>query len=151
MNLTILAAADTDWGIGIDGRLPWHLPEDLKRFRERTMGKTVVMGRRTVATLPSKLPGRRIVTLTRTPIGFDAYDLGGLLAHLANLGKEAIVAGGGEVYGAMLPYCTKAEITRVHGTHACDTRMIDLGEHGWTLVGSRPLSENSNIEEWRPL
>ncbi len=150
MNLTILAAADAAWGIGASGGLPWRLPEDLKWFMRRTMGKTVVMGRNTVDTLPSDLPGRRIVTLTRSPFGADAYDFDGLLDHLAAGDDEVIVAGGGEVYRTLLPFCRRAEITRVKGTYDCDTRMVDLGSHGWTLVSTSPLSANANIEEWIP-
>ncbi|MCS4089556.1 dihydrofolate reductase [Rhizobium sp. BK176] len=149
MNLTLMAAADLEWGIGIDGKLPWLVPEDLKRFKARTMGKAVVMGRKTVETLPSTLPGRRILTLTRNPIGFGSHDLGSLLLHLASEPDEVIVAGGGEVYRALLPYCAKAEITRVKAVHDCDTRLLNLSEHGWTLVRSEPLSEVSDLEEWR--
>jgi dihydrofolate reductase len=150
MNLTLMAAADLEWGIGIDGKLPWHLPEDLKRFKARTMGKIVVMGRKTVETLPSSLPGRRIVTLTRNPRREEETHLAGLLASLASEPDEVIVAGGGEVYRALLPYCAKAEITRVKAVHDCDTRLLNLSEHGWTLVRSEPLSEISDLEEWRP-
>lgn len=148
MNLTLMAAADLEWGIGVDGKLPWHLPEDLKRFRARTMGKAVVMGRKTVETLPTSLPGRRILTLTRSPLGFGQHDLAGLLTALASETDEVIVAGGGEVYRALLPYCNRAEITRVKGVYTADTRLIDLSEHGWTLKSSDPLSEISDIEQW---
>jgi dihydrofolate reductase len=148
MNLTLMAAADLEWGIGVDGKLPWHLPEDLKRFKARTMGKAVVMGRKTVETLPTSLPGRRILTLTRSPLGFGQHDLASLLTALASETDEVIVAGGGEVYRALLPYCNRAEITRVKGVYTADTRLIDLSEHGWTLKSSDPLSEISDIEHW---
>lgn len=151
MNMTLMAAADLEWGIGIDAKLPWHVPEDLKRFRERTMGKTVVMGRKTVETLPSSLPGRRIITLTRTPMGFGTHDLGSLVTHFAGHDEEIIAAGGGEVYRALLPVCKKAEITRIKGVYKCDTHLPDLREHGWTQVSSVRLSDISDIEEWRPL
>jgi dihydrofolate reductase len=149
MNLTLMAAADLEWGIGIDGKLPWHVPEDLKRFKARTMGKLVVMGRKTVETLPSSLPGRRIVTLTRNPRQPDEVNLDGLLTLLASQTDEVIVAGGGEIYRALLPHCVKAEITRVNAIHHCDTRLINLSDNGWKLVRSEALSETSNLEEWR--
>ncbi|MDW9478985.1 dihydrofolate reductase [Sinorhizobium meliloti] len=153
MNLTLMAAADLQWGIGVDGKLPWHLPEDLKRFKARTMGKEVVMGRKTVATLPSALVGRHVLTLTRNPggyvrYGFASFDLPGLLARLEAEDDEVIVAGGGEVYQALLPYCNRAEITRVKGIYPADTRLINLSEHGWTLASRTPLSEIADIEEW---
>jgi dihydrofolate reductase len=149
MILTMLAAADADWGIGLEGGLPWRVPEDLRWFKERTMGKTVVMGRNTVNTLPSKLPGRRIVTLTRRPEGPDETDLPGLLALPSSTGDEEIViAGGGEVYRVLMPHCGMAEITRIKGEYRCDTHMPDLSRHGWTLVGVRPLSPIADIEQW---
>jgi dihydrofolate reductase len=148
MMLTLMAAADLEWGIGVSGGLPWYVPEDLKRFKARTMGKTVVMGRKTVETLPSPLPGRRIVTLTRSPRRSEETHLAGLLAHVSGTTDEVIVAGGGEVYSLLLPYCTKAEITRIMGVYPCDTHLADLSQHGWTLASSTPLSEISDIEEW---
>lgn len=154
MNLTLIAAADLEWGIGIDGKLPWHIPEDLKRFRARTMGKEVVMGRKTVETLPSALAGRHVLLLTRDPnylrYGYHSITLEALLERLSPEEDEAFVAGGGEVYRALLPYCARAEITRVKGVYAADTRLINLSENGWKLVKSTPLSENTDIEEWIP-
>lgn len=154
MNLTLMAAADLEWGIGIDGKLPWHVPEDLKRFKARTMGKEVVMGRKTVETLPSVLVGRYILALTRDPTwhryGFLSLTLERLLERLSVEDDEVIVAGGGEVYRALLPHCNKAEITRIKGVYPADTRLINLSEHGWTLTSVTPLSEIADIEEWRP-
>lgn len=150
MTLTLLAAADLEWGIGIDGRLPWHVPEDLKRFRTRTMGKAVIMGRKTVDTLPSSLPGRRIVTLSRSPTGPDSHDMASLISSLPDLGDDVIVAGGGEVYRALLPHCGRAEITRIKAVHRCDAHLVNLAEYGWTMVSSTPLSEISDLEEWIP-
>jgi len=150
MNLTLIAAADPAWGIGIDGRLPWRIPEDLRRFRARTMGRQVIMGRKTVGTLPSSLPGRDILTLTRKPSGPGTYDLAGLLNHLWDVREEVFVAGGAEVYRSLLGFCGLAEITRVGKAHGCDTRMIDLGEHGWEMTGTEDLCELATVEYWRP-
>lgn len=150
MSLVILAAADRNWGIGFEGGLPWKVPEDLKWFKQRTLGKTVVMGRKTVDTLPSTLPGRRIVTLSNAADGSvaDVFDLGQLLFSLDDLGDEVIVAGGAQVYAAMLPYCYRAEITRIKGDYECDTHMVDLSLNGWTLESVTPLSEIADIEQW---
>jgi dihydrofolate reductase len=154
MNLTLMAAADLEWGIGIDGKLPWHVPEDLKRFKARTMAKEVVMGRKTVETLPSVLEGRHILVLTRDLTwqrsGFQPLTLEYLLERLSYSDEEVIVAGGGEVYRALLPHCNKAEITRIKGVYSTDTRLINLSEHGWALASVTPLSEIADIEEWRP-
>lgn len=149
MTLTILAAADRDWGIGIGGALPWNEPEDLRRFKARTLGKTVVMGRKTVEGLPRALTGRTLAVLTRAPSAPGEFDIDGLLRHLDGIDGEVIVAGGGEVYAALLDRCDRAEITRIGGTFRCDARMPDLAAHGWTLVASEPLTLSSTIEEWK--
>lgn len=150
MKLTLLAAADLNWGIGIDGHLPWHVPEDLARFRERTMGKCVVMGRRTFQGLPGPLPGRDVMVLSRTPTSEREYDLDRLLVFLSRHEDEVIVAGGADVYRALLPFCTSAEITRIRGVYLCDTRLVDLSLHGWEISSTKQLCGAAFVETWRP-
>jgi dihydrofolate reductase len=151
-NLTLLAAADANWGIGLDGGLPWRCPEDLRNFKTRTMGKTVFMGRWTFETLPSTLPGRTIVVLSRSPPpGSSLITLETALGYVADIKhEEFIVAGGAAVYEAALPYCAKAEITRIAGEYECDTRMADLEAAGWTKTSESRLSDIATVEEWRP-
>lgn len=106
--------------IGRGGGIPWNVPEDLARFKEVTMGHTVVMGRRTWDSLPTKvrpLPGRRNVVLSRED-GFAAEGaqvVGSLDAALAGAeGEPAMwVIGGGQVYLAALPYATRCEVTEI--------------------------------------
>lgn len=150
MKLTLLAAADHNWGIGIDGHLPWHVPEDLARFRERTMGKCVIMGRRTFQGLPKPLAGREVMVLSRTPTNDREFDLDRLLAFLNQHEAEAIVAGGAEVYRTLLPYCTSAEITRIRGVYRRDTRLVDLSLHDWEITSTKQLCGAAFVETWRP-
>jgi dihydrofolate reductase len=148
MKITVIAAADDDWGIGAAGALPWRCPEDLRHFKSRTLGGVLVMGRTTFEGLPRKLDGRTIVVVSSTgPEEFRSADR--VLATLSAHGpQEIIVAGGGRLYEAALPYCTHAEITRMRGKHECDAFMPDLAARGWVLVRTEPLTEEINIEYW---
>ena len=102
--------------IGRDGKLPWHLPADLKRFKAQTMGKPMVMGRKTFESFPPPLPGRRHIVLTRD-LGWRAE--GAEVAHsieeaLALAGNEAAVIGGAEVFALLLDRADRIELTEVH-------------------------------------
>ena len=123
--------------IGRDGALPWHLPDDLKRFRALTMGKPIVMGRRTFESLPRLLPGRRHIVLThdrtwRADGAEAAHDVAGALA-LAGDTAEAMVIGGAEVFALFLPRAQRIELTEVHREVAGDVLMPPLGE-GWRVA-----------------
>ncbi|MES2097067.1 MAG: dihydrofolate reductase [Pseudomonadota bacterium] len=111
----ILARADNGV-IGRDGALPWHLPADLKRFKALTMGKPMIMGRKTFESFPSPLPGRRHIVLTRDR---DWSAEGAEVVHsvdaaLALAGKEAFVIGGAEVFALFLDRADRVELTEVH-------------------------------------
>jgi dihydrofolate reductase len=111
-----LARADNGV-IGKDGKLPWHLPADLKRFKAQTMGKPMVMGRKTFESFPSPLPGRRHIVLSRDT-GWSAE--GAEVAHtvgeaLALAGKgEIAVIGGAEIFALLLDRADRIELTEVH-------------------------------------
>lgn len=116
--------------IGKDGSLPWHLPADLKRFKALTMGKPMIMGRKTFDSFPSPLPGRRHIVLTRDK-GWQAH--GAEVAHsqaeaLALVeGETAAVIGGAEIYAQFLPLADWIELTEVRGNFDGDTVMPPLG------------------------
>ncbi|WBO23133.1 dihydrofolate reductase [Sphingomonas abietis] len=122
--------------IGVDGGLPWRLPEDLKRFKDSTMGKPMVMGRKTFESFPSPLPGRRHIVLTRDA-GWQAdgaevaHDIDGAIA-LAGRVPEIAVIGGAEIYRLFLPRAHRIELTEVHRSPEGDTKMPPLGE-GWRI------------------
>lgn len=128
--------------IGAGGGLPWHLPEDLARFRALTTGTTVVMGRRTWESLPPAvrpLPGRHNVVLSRRP-GWSppgAEVVPTLAEALAGRSGDVWVIGGGAVYAAALPWAERAVVTEVDLAVDGDTWAPVLGE-GWTLVRSEP-------------
>ena len=111
----VLARADNGV-IGRDGQLPWHLPADLKHFKALTMGKPMIMGRKTFESFPSPLPGRRHIVLTRDR---DWAAEGAEVAHsvedaLALAGDDAAVIGGAEVFGLFLDRADMVELTEIH-------------------------------------
>jgi dihydrofolate reductase len=116
--------------IGKDGDLPWRLPADLKHFKALTLGKPMIMGRKTFDSLPGLLPGRRHIVLTRdadwTAEGAEtAATLDEALA-LAGEGAIAII-GGAAVFEAFLPRAACVELTRIHADYDGDTFMPELG------------------------
>jgi len=110
-----LARADNGV-IGLDGQLPWRLPDDLKRFKAQTMSRPMIMGRKTFESFPKLLPGRSHIVLTRdatwsAPGAEVAHDVAGALA-LA--GDDVAIIGGAEIFALFLPLATRIELTEVH-------------------------------------
>ncbi len=125
-----LARADNGV-IGRDGALPWHLPADLKRFKAQTMGRAMIMGRRTFESLPGLLPGRRHIVLTRDPAwrAAGAEVAQDVEAALALAGGDAAVIGGAEVFALFLDRADRVELTEVHDTPEGDAVVPPL--EGW--------------------
>ncbi len=116
--------------IGKDGALPWHIPADLKRFKALTMGKPMIMGRKTFDSLPGLLPGRRHIVLTRDAAwaaqGAEIAHTVGDALSLAGAGEIAVI-GGADIYGLFLPLADRVELTEVHADYDGDTHMHALG------------------------
>jgi dihydrofolate reductase len=115
MRITLIAAMDRRRTLGHDGKLPWHLPDDLAHFKARTLGKTLIMGRKTFATLKAPLPKRRTIVLTRNP---DFHSSGVEVVHtveaalaLAGPVDELMVVGGGEIYSLFLDRADLLDLT----------------------------------------
>ena len=120
MQAVLLAAIDDAFAIGKDNALPWQLPDDLKRFKALTLGKPLLMGRRTAQSLGRALPGRRNLVLTRSGqapfAGMEAvasFDAA-LDAARADGAPELSVIGGGDVFAQALPVATRMALTHVH-------------------------------------
>ena len=121
-----IVARASDGTIGHEGRLAWHIPNDLKRFKALTLGLPMIMGRKTFESLPGLLPGRRHIVLTRdrgwsAPGADVVHDAASALA-LAGEGDIAVI-GGAEVIALFAPFLTRFELTEVHGAFAGDTAM----------------------------
>ncbi len=135
MSELVLIAAVADNGvIGRNGDLPWRLPEDLKRFKRLTIGKTVLMGRKTWDSLGRPLPERANWVLTRDcnfekPGARAFHDLDSALA--AHHGGELIVIGGAELYRQTLPLAARLELTRVHAVVDGDAFFPTIDAEAW--------------------
>ncbi|WP_294332422.1 dihydrofolate reductase [uncultured Sphingomonas sp.] len=110
-----LARADNGV-IGRDGQLPWRLPADLKRFKAQTMGRPMIMGRKTFESFPSPLPGRRHIVLTRDPAwSAEGAEVAHSVDHaLALAGADAAIIGGAEIFALFLDCADRIELTEVH-------------------------------------
>lgn len=133
MSVSLIVAAAENDVIGRGGTLPWRLPRDLKEFKRRTMGHTLVMGRRTWESIGRALPGRRSIVLTRSPaFEADGAQVTGSLEEALELaaGEEVFVIGGAEVYRQALPQAQRLYLTRVHAEVDGDVLLpkIDWGE-----------------------
>ena len=118
----VLARADNNV-IGRDGALPWRLPADLKRFKELTMGRPMVMGRKTFDSLPGLLPGRRHIVLTRDAgwTAAGAEPVRSVADALTLAGDDAAVIGGAAIYALFLPHADRIDLTEVHAMPEGDT------------------------------
>ena len=127
--------------IGVDGQLPWRLPEDMALFRRLTTGSTVVMGRRTWESLPERfrpLPGRTNVVLTSDPTwSADGAHRAGSVAEVLDGHESLWVIGGGAVYTAFLPHADRLVVTEVDLEADGDTWAPPIGPE-WTLTGRTP-------------
>jgi dihydrofolate reductase len=141
VKVSLLAAVARDGVIGRDGTIPWHLPEDLARFRELTTGHVVVMGRRTWDSLPDRfrpLPGRRNVVVTRDPNwSADGAERAGSLDEALALAADAervFVIGGAELYAAALPHADELLLTEIDLEIAGDTFFPEWSRDGLVEV-----------------
>ena len=114
MTLSLIAALDRHRAIGKGNALPWHLPADLKRFKALTLGKPVLMGRKTAESIGRALPGRRNLVLTRSGrVPFDGMEAVASIEAAIAMADEVCVIGGGEVYALALPMATHLHLTHV--------------------------------------
>jgi dihydrofolate reductase len=148
--ISLIVARAQNGVIGRDGKLPWHLPADLKRFKALTMGSVLVMGRKTFESLPGVLPGRRHVVLTRDPTWHaEGAEVARDVDHaLALAGTEPIsVIGGAEIFRLFLPLTDRVELTEVLEDVPGDTLIADpRGSQAWR----ESSSEDHAAESGRP-
>jgi dihydrofolate reductase len=138
--IVLIYARASNGAIGNEGDLPWRLPADLKRFKALTMGKPMVMGRKTFESLPGLLPGRRHIVLSRRDnFAAEGVEMAGsvkealALAAEGNDSGEVAVIGGAAIYDVFMPLAHRIELTQVHAEYQGDTFMAEPGT-GWELT-----------------
>ena len=128
--IALVVARAANGVIGRDGKLPWHLPRDLRHFEAVTLGAPMIMGRKTFESLPGLLPGRRHIVLTRdrgwAAEGAEVARTPEDALALAGDGEVAVI-GGAAVFEMFLPLSARVELTEIHADYAGDTVMPELG------------------------
>lgn len=148
-NLTLVAAMARGRVIGRGGAMPWHLPADLRHFKEVTLGHPVIMGRRTFESIGRPLPGRTNVVISRShpelpPEVYLADSLPSALAEVAG-GGPAMVIGGGQIYAEALPLARRLELTLIDAEIDGDTWFPEFRWADWQLAAlrARPADERN--------
>lgn len=142
MIISLVVAASDNNAIGKDGKMPWHLPNDLKHFKNVTWGLPVVMGRKTFDSLGKPLPGRKNIVISRNSgwkndnaIGVKSIEDALFLAKQMDV-KELMVIGGGEIYKLLFEKARRIYLTRVEGEFEADTFFPAVDDKLWQLVSN---------------
>lgn len=147
--ISLIVAVSTNDVIGADGDLPWRLSDDLKRFKAVTMGKPVVMGRKTYESIGRPLPGRQNIVVTRQDSfmadGCDVVRSTAEAIAAARGADEIMVIGGSQIYAAFLPLAERIYLTRVHTEVEGDVFFPPLDNQEWReLVSESFDADDSN-------
>ena len=138
MKISVIVAAATNNVIGRDGGLPWHLTEDLKRFKRLTTGKPIIMGRLTYLSIGKPLPDRRnIVVSSRDDLEIEGCEVAATPADALKLtadAEEVMVIGGGRIYQQMLPMADRIYLTLVDALPDGDTLFPEISNEEWQIV-----------------
>ena len=133
--LTLIAAMGKNRAIGLDGRMPWHLPAELQHFKKTTMGKTIVMGRKTWQAIGRPLPGRQNIVVSRNP-DFHAKgaDLAASVDDAVAMSEsdEVMIIGGGQLYALALPSATRMVLTLIDIEPEADTWFPEWDDAEWS-------------------
>lgn len=149
-NITLIAAMGNNRAIGLDGRMPWHLPAELQHFKKATMGKAIVMGRKTWQSIGRPLPGRQNIVISRNP-GFSAEgaDVCDSLASAIEVSEtdEIMIIGGGQLYSAALPLAQGMILTLIDIEPEADTWFPEWDESQWQQTEERhfPIDEINQL------
>ena len=147
MNISIIAALADNGVIGAAGKIPWHISDDLKRFKRLTLGHPIVMGRKTYDSLGKPLPGRRNLVLTRGPAIPGVECFSDLQVALAACESETVfIIGGAEIYRQALPLASTLLLTHVHRRVEGDTRFPEYDSSQWQEVGREEHSDYAFVE-----
>ncbi len=160
MILSLLVAADEENVIGKDNKLPWHLPNDLKYFKNQTWGLPILMGRKTFESIGKPLPGRKSIVLTRSDWTHEGvavvHSLEEAIEKAAALAvEEVFVIGGAELFRTALPVAGRVYLTRIHHRFEGDARFPKLDAGKWSLTSSRHCEADEknlwahSFEVWR--
>ena len=147
--ISIIAAVSDDYGIGKNNDLLWNIPEDLKRFKRLTYGKTVIMGKKTWESLPKKpLSGRKNIVITDIPYenidnAVTAYSIEDALSKCGD-NEDVFIIGGGSIYRQFMPLAGRLYITHVHRSVPADIYFPEIDVNTWKIVEKDESGSNKN-------
>lgn len=150
--ISAIVAVNNDWGIGYNGDLLEHIPEDLKYFKTLTTGHIIVMGSKTWDSLPKKpLPDRLNIVITHNERHFDEMtafiDLNEAIIRLKTADDECFIIGGGSIYKQLLPLCDRVYVTKIYKSHEqVDTYFPNLDESDeWAPGACGPIQTYKDL------
>jgi dihydrofolate reductase len=146
----MVVAIGDNGAIGKDGKVPWRIPEDLKHFKNVTMGHAIIMGRKTWDEVGRPLPGRRNLVVTRNPAlvleGAEVFTtLEAAIAAARSTDDEPFIIGGSKIYEAAMPFATRIYLTEVHRNVEADTFFPPFDRSVWREIERRP-AETEGVE-----
>lgn len=150
MQISLVVAAASNNAIGLAGKMPWHLPADLRHFKNTTWGLPIIMGRKTFESLGKPLPGRTNIVITRQVMDTNVSDQvkwvstpeHAMTAASNDKTNEVMVIGGGEIYKLFFSRATRIYLTRVDATPEADTYFPAIHPDEWRLV--QQLDQEAN-------
>lgn len=146
-SITLVAAMGRNRAIGLDGKMPWHIPAELQHFKLLTMGKAILMGRKTWESIGRPLPGRQNIVISRNP-GFVANgaDLADSLQSAIKMSRsdEIMVIGGGQLYALALPLATRMVLTLIDIEPQADTWFPEWDMNDWRQIGERQFPADTD-------
>ena len=144
-SITLIAAIGRNGELGYDNKLIWHLKEDMKFFKDNTMGKPIVMGINTLKSLPKLLPEREHIVLTHQNIDIEGVkvfnDKDKLLEYIDSIDKEFMIIGGASIYSQFIEYAQKMLLTRIDESAVADTYFPQFDVEKWSV------SELGDVQE----
>ena len=151
--ITLVAAMARNRAIGLDGDMPWHLPGELQHFKKTTMGKPIVMGRKTWQSIGRALPGRQNIVVTRNHAfraeGCECADSLAQSVALAG-GAEVMIIGGGQLYAEAMPYADRMVLTLVDCEPQADTWFPEWDAGEWRQTATREeRADEGNPHDYR--
>jgi dihydrofolate reductase len=145
--LTLVVAIDAQRGIGVDNKLPWHLPEDLAHFKRVTLGHPIVMGRKTFDSIGRPLPKRRNIVVTRNAgWAHEGVEVATSLEQaVAMIGsEEASIIGGAQIFGESMDIADRMIVTEIHHTFKCDTFFPPIDPQVWRETARETHHSDAN-------
>ncbi|AZV43977.1 dihydrofolate reductase [Peribacillus asahii] len=149
--ISLIVAMDQNWVIGKDNQLPWYLPADLQYFKKVTMGKPIIMGRKTFESIGRVLPGRENIIVTRNQSYTNSdctilHTIDEIKQYADQSEQEVFVIGGAEIFKEILPVTDRIYITEIEASFEGDTYFPSLDENEWTTRSSTPgIVDEKNV------